>query len=149
MGAGYFRYGGHSSARDGFRRCVPPSRPLPPRQRETTAPASGGGAPQVTFEAVTASIAPGACTVLKWLTWNAERVTLDGAPVTAQDRLEVCPATTQHYVLAAFNADGQASQEVTVQVLGTAPRNVAVKDFHAVASFSAGRWCGCGSLSAG
>ena len=98
-----------------------------PTATRTTAPASGGGAPQVTFEAVTASIAPGACTVLKWLTWNAERVTLDGAPVTAQDRLEVCPVTTQHYVLAAFNADGQASQEVTVQVLGTAPRNVAVK----------------------
>lgn len=76
--------------------------------------------PQVTFEATATSLTAGACTLLSWLAWDAERVTLNGAPVSGQDRTEVCPATTQRYVLAATNAAGQVQREITVQVTGPA-----------------------------
>jgi hypothetical protein len=78
-------------------------------------------APQVTFRAATTSLATGACTLLDWLVWDADRVTLDGAPVNGQDRLEVCPTTTHRYVLVAINAAGEAQREITVQVAGSQP----------------------------
>ena len=72
--------------------------------------------PQVTFEAMAETVASGACTVLKWVSWDAERITLDGEPVMAQDRHEVCPSSTHTYALAAANTSGQTVRELTIQV---------------------------------
>ncbi len=73
--------------------------------------------PQISFEATANSLTPGACAVLKWVTWDADRVTLNGAAVGAQDRQEVCPATPQRYVLVASNAAGQVTREIAIAVV--------------------------------
>ena len=63
---------------------------------------------------------PNVCAVLHWVTWDAQQITLDGAAVAGQDRREVCPQTTQRYVLTASNAAGQVRRELTVSVVGAA-----------------------------
>lgn len=75
-------------------------------------------APDVTFEVTSPLIGAGTCTVLKWLAWNADQVTLNGQSVLAQDRKEVCPDTTQRYVLQATNRAGQTRRDLTVSVAG-------------------------------
>jgi hypothetical protein len=55
---------------------------------------------------------------LQWVTWDAQQISLDGAAVAGQDRREVCPQTTQRYVLTASNAAGQARRELTISVVG-------------------------------
>ena len=75
------------------------------------------GPPTIFFEASAYAVAPGSCAVLKWVTWDADQVTLNGANVLAQDRQEVCPATTQRYVLQAANARGQTVREVVINVI--------------------------------
>jgi hypothetical protein len=75
--------------------------------------------PQVTFTADSPSIAWGACTVLRWVAWDAAEVTVSGTPVTGQEWLEVCPETTERYVLVASNSTGQTTREVLVEVTGT------------------------------
>ena len=72
--------------------------------------------PQVTFETLAGTVAAGGCTVLKWVSWDAERVTLDGASVMAQDRQEVCPSSTHTYALTAANTAGETVRELTIQV---------------------------------
>ncbi|MCX6029932.1 MAG: hypothetical protein NT169_11610 [Chloroflexi bacterium] len=86
-----------------------------------TATPSGAAArttflPQISFEVTANSLTPGACAVLKWVTWDADRVTLNGAAVIAQDRQEVCPTTPQRYVLIASNAAGQVTREIAIAV---------------------------------
>jgi len=58
--------------------------------------------------------------VLQWVTWEAQQISLDGAAVAGQDRREVCPQTTQRYVLTASNPAGQARRELTISVVGAA-----------------------------
>jgi len=77
--------------------------------------------PSGDFESEELTVARGACTVLDWVIFDAEQVTLDGAPVDAQDRLEVCPTETRRYVLVATNAIGQLTRELTITVSGDAP----------------------------
>jgi hypothetical protein len=72
--------------------------------------------PDGTFDADEPVVAPGACSILNWVIFDATQVTLNGSPVNAQDRLEVCPATTERYVLVATNGVGQLTREVTVEV---------------------------------
>ncbi len=102
--------------------CAAASTATPTATATATATASSGAQvsqrPQMTFSATTTRVTPGSCAVLSWLTWDADRVTLDGAEVIAQDRREVCPQATQRYVLAAANSAGQTVQEITVQVVG-------------------------------
>ena len=81
-----------------------------------TRPAGPASAPEVMLETSATRLPAGGCAVLKWATWNADRVTLDGAAVLAQDRLEVCPASSRRYLLIASNAAGQAAREVAVEV---------------------------------
>jgi len=85
-----------------------------------TRPAGPASAPEVMLETSATRLPAGGCAVLKWATWNADRVTLDGAAVLAQDRLEVCPASSRRYVLAASNAAGQTAREVAVEVVAAA-----------------------------
>lgn len=75
--------------------------------------------PQVTFTADSPSIAWGACTVLRWVAWDAAEVTVNGTRVTGQEWLEVCPEVTERYVLVAANSTGQTTREVLVEVTGT------------------------------
>ncbi|MCU0503039.1 MAG: hypothetical protein MUC51_14985, partial [Anaerolineae bacterium] len=92
--------------------------------------------PEVQFSAVASTVNAGACTVLQWVTWDAQQIALDGAAVSGQDRREVCPQTTQRYVLTASNSAGQARRELMISVIGavqptqsappTAPRATAV-----------------------
>ncbi len=102
--------------------CAAAATATPTATATATATTSSGARPlqrpQMTFSATTTRVTPGSCAVLSWLTWDAERVTLDSAEVIAQDRREVCPQVTQRYVLAATNAAGQTVQEITVQVIG-------------------------------
>jgi hypothetical protein len=76
--------------------------------------------PEVLFEAPTSTLSAGACTVLRWVIWDAQQVTLDGATVASQDRREVCPQQTQRYVLIATNSGGETRREVTIAVAGAA-----------------------------
>jgi hypothetical protein len=78
-------------------------------------------APDIVFETAESYLAFGSCAVLTWTTWNADQVTLNGASVSKQDRKEVCPASTQRYVLEAANAKGQTMRELVVSVEGTTP----------------------------
>ena len=73
--------------------------------------------PDGDFDADEITIEPGACTILSWVIFDANSVALDGVQVAAQDRREVCPPTTQRYVLVATNAMGQLTREVTIEVL--------------------------------
>ena len=59
---------------------------------------------------------------MTWVIFDATSVTLDGVQVTAQDRREVCPTTTQRYVLIATNGMGQLTREVTIEVLDGGPQ---------------------------
>lgn len=77
--------------------------------------------PDGDFDADEILIDPGACTILTWVIFDATSVTLDGVQVTAQDRVEVCPAATQRYVLIATNGVGQLTREVTIEVLDGGP----------------------------
>lgn len=102
--------------------CLAEPSVTPTATATATPPAAAPPAPpQMTFEATATRLAPGSCAVLSWLTWDAERVTLDGAEVMAQDRREVCPLATQHYVLTARNASGSTVREITIQVAGPTP----------------------------
>jgi hypothetical protein len=87
-----------------------------PSPTPTSAPVPVSLAPQTVFEISASSLAAGACAVLKWVTWDADRVTLNGEIVMAQDRQEVCPAVTRRYVLVATNAAGQTTRELTINV---------------------------------
>ena len=94
----------------------------------TVVPTQGPSAPpQVTFEAQATDLTPGACTVLSWWTSDASQLTLDGAPVNAQDQKPVCPAATQRFVLTAANAAGQTVREITVRVSGSSPTPTTVQ----------------------
>ncbi len=75
--------------------------------------------PQVTFSVDSSPIAWGACTVLRWVAWDATQVTLNGQAVTGQEWLEVCPEVTERYVLVAANSTGQTTREIVVEVTGT------------------------------
>ena len=88
-------------------------------QTATPIPASGNP-PEVQFNAAASTVNAGACTVLQWVTWEAQQISLDGAAVAGQDRREVCPQTTQRYVLTASNPAGQARRELTISVVGAA-----------------------------
>ncbi len=88
-------------------------------QTATPIPASGNP-PEVQFNAAASTVNAGACTVLQWVTWEAQQISLDGAAVAGQDRREVCPQTTQRYVLTASNPAGQARRELTISVIGAA-----------------------------
>jgi len=90
-----------------------------PGQTATPVPASGNP-PEVQFNAAASIVNAGACTVLQWVTWEAQQISLDGAAVAGQDRREVCPQTTQRYVLTASNQAGQARRELTISVIGAA-----------------------------
>ena len=81
---------------------------------------SSSALPEVLFEATASSVMPNACTVLRWVTWDAQQISLDGAAVAGQDRREVCPQTTQRYVLTASNPAGQARRELMISVVGSA-----------------------------
>ena len=72
--------------------------------------------PLLTFNADKPTLAPNACTVLRWTTSEADQVTLDGALVAAQGQRNVCPSATQRYVLVAANAAGQIASDVVVTV---------------------------------
>jgi len=86
-----------------------------------TAPASQQSSPpDGTFEADQNMLNPGSCTVLRWAIFNATQVTLNGTGVLAQDRKEVCPATTQRYTLSATNPAGTFTREVAVNVTASA-----------------------------
>ena len=88
-------------------------------QTATPIPASANP-PEVQFNAAASTVNAGACTVLQWVTWDAQQISLDGAAVAGQDRREVCPQATQRYVLTASNPAGQARRELTISVLGAA-----------------------------
>ncbi len=88
-------------------------------QTATPVPASGNP-PEVQFNAAASTVNAGACTVLQWVTWEAQQISLDGAAVAGQDRREVCPQATQRYVLTASNPAGQARRELTISVVGAA-----------------------------
>ena len=90
-----------------------------PGQTGTPASASGNP-PEVQFDAAASTVNAGACTVLQWVTWEAQQISLDGAAVAGQDRREVCPQTTQRYILTASNQAGQARRELTISVVGAA-----------------------------
>ena len=86
-----------------------------------TAPASQQPSPpDGTFEADQNMLNAGSCTVLRWAIFNATQVTLNGTGVLAQDRKEVCPATTQRYTLSATNPAGTFTREVVVNVTASA-----------------------------
>ncbi len=80
---------------------------------------TSGSVPEVLFETTADSLASGACAVLRWVTWDAQQVTLDGVTVSGQDRREICPKATQRYVLIATNAAGQTGKELIISVAGT------------------------------
>jgi hypothetical protein len=88
-------------------------------QTATPIPASSNP-PEVQFSAAASTVNAGACTVLQWVTWDAQQISLDGTAVAGQDRREVCPQTTQRYVLTASNSAGQARRELTISVIGAA-----------------------------
>jgi hypothetical protein len=88
-------------------------------QTATPVPASSNP-PEVQFDAAASTVKAGTCTVLQWVTWDAQQISLDGAAVAGQDRREVCPQTTQRYVLTASNSAGQARRELTISVVGAA-----------------------------
>ena len=97
------------------------TQPVQGQQTATpTSPAGGPALPQVTFNADSALIAANTCTVLQWVTWDATQVTLNGAPVSGQDRLEVCLAASERYVLVAANNTGQTTRELMIEVTGAA-----------------------------
>jgi hypothetical protein len=99
---------------------VPPSptpSPLPTATATiAAAPASTVRLPEIHLTADSSFLAAGTCTVLKWVTWDAKQVTLNGAPVLAQDRQEVCPMVSQPYLLVAANDAGQTQKEIEVTV---------------------------------
>jgi len=72
--------------------------------------------PEVSFMADTTDLVAGSCTVLRWVTWGADHVTLDGMSVADQGQSEVCPQATQRYVLVAANSAGQVAQDVLLTV---------------------------------
>ncbi len=84
-------------------------------------PPPSGSPPDVQFTAAASTLEVGACTVLQWVTWNAQQVTLDSSVVAGQDRREVCPQRTQRFVLTATNASGQAQQELMIHVANSVP----------------------------
>ncbi|PKO23615.1 MAG: hypothetical protein CVU38_03255 [Chloroflexi bacterium HGW-Chloroflexi-1] len=90
---------------------------VPPTPTPTATPVPPSKAPDVRFETTATALTSGACAVLKWITWDADRVTLNGEAVLAQDRREVCLAATQRYTLVAANAAGQTERELTVGVV--------------------------------
>jgi len=83
--------------------------------------------PQMTFEAQPPELTPGACTTLRWWVSDATQLTLDGTPVNAQEQRQICPPTTQRFVLAAANAAGQTVREITVKVSGSSPTPTTVQ----------------------
>ncbi len=86
-----------------------------------TAPASQQPSPpDGTIEADQNLLNTGSGTVLRWAIFNATQVTLNGTGVLAQDRKEVCPATTQRYTLSATNPAGAFTREVVVNVATSA-----------------------------
>jgi len=112
------------------RTLTPTATPTPtPTATTTTSPGAGGSTseptpsgslPQVRFETTASSLTPNACAILRWVAWDAQQVTLNGTAVAPQDRREVCPQTTQRYILAATNAAGQAQGELVITVVGAA-----------------------------
>ena len=105
--------------------CVPPTATptptatatrVPPTPTPTSTPIPPAKAPDVRFETSATALESGACAVLKWITWDADGVTLNGEAVLAQDRREVCPAATQRYTLVATNAAGQTTRALAVDV---------------------------------
>jgi hypothetical protein len=72
--------------------------------------------PQVVLEANATEVSPGACTLLRWWVTGATELTLNGAPVSAQDQRQVCPSATQRFTLTATNAAGQTVRELTVTI---------------------------------
>ena len=90
-----------------------------PTPSATVKPLQDEAPPQVVFEANVMQVPPGACLLLRWWVSDAVQITLDGAPVIAQDQREVCPAATQRFVLAASNSAGQVERDLTVTVSGS------------------------------
>jgi hypothetical protein len=106
-----------------------PTLTLTPSSTPTATQAAGGSTPgnlpssslpEVLFEATASSVMPNACTVLRWVTWDAQQISLDGVAVAGQDRREVCPQATQRYVLTASSPAGQVYKELTISVIGAA-----------------------------
>jgi hypothetical protein len=87
-------------------------------QMPPTIPAEAPGA---ILEVMNSPVTAGTCTILKWVVWGAEQITLDGETVAPQDRREICPTVTRRYVLVAANSAGQVTREITVEVLATVP----------------------------
>ncbi len=87
-----------------------------PTSTATAAPVASGSPPEAHFEVTATSLGSGECTVLSWVTWNADTVTLNASKVMAQDRQEVCPTSSQTYTLVAVNGAGQVSREIAVVV---------------------------------
>jgi len=81
--------------------------------------------PEGVLESTALALNAGSCAVLTWVVYDAARITLNGSPVIAQDRMEVCPTTTQTYTLLASNNAGQLTRELTIAVQGSAPATVA------------------------
>ena len=98
-----------------------PTATATPTPSATVLPQDESAPPQVTFEAQATELTPGACTVLRWWVSDAAQLTLDGAPISAQDQKQICPPVTQHFILAATNSAGQTVREITVTVSEDSP----------------------------
>ena len=87
--------------------------PLPPTATPTQrVPAP----PTAELSADPTSITAGSCATLSWRTTNAESVSLNGVAVEPSGQQQVCPEVTTTYSLAASNAAGKISREVTISV---------------------------------
>jgi hypothetical protein len=91
----------------------------PGATQQPTPQAGPGAGPTISFSADKTSVSPNGCAVLTWVIWDATQAALNGSPISGQDRLEVCPASTQSYTLTASNAAGQTMREIVIQVTGS------------------------------
>jgi len=95
---------------------IPPTNtPVPPTDTPTAVPA-----PEAWFRLDENPIAAGSCTMLRWDTSNAQRVTLDGDEVDIIGSRQVCPTTPTHYELRVVGLEEEKVFRLTLGVTGSA-----------------------------
>ncbi len=111
--------------------------PIPPTNTPTpTATPTGPPQTTISFNSTATTIEAGECATLSWLVTNAKAVYLDDAGVAGDANgsvvtREVCPATTQTYVLRVLKIDDvEETQQITIKVnaVPSAPSNLALSE---------------------
>lgn len=97
---------------------TPTATPVPPTATPVPPTATPLPLPEAWFRLDTNPVDAGTCTYVRWDTWDAAYVYLDGEPVSLKGSREVCPVTPLDTTLRVGNDYGEEVYTLTLGVVG-------------------------------